>query len=29
VTAAHTDEMLDEALAAFGRVGRDLGLIAG
>jgi glycine C-acetyltransferase len=29
VTAAHTDEMLDTALAAFGRVGRELGLIAG
>jgi glycine C-acetyltransferase len=29
VTAAHTDEMLDEALAAFGRVGRELGLISG
>jgi glycine C-acetyltransferase len=29
VTAAHTDEMLDQALAAFARVGRDIGLIAG
>jgi glycine C-acetyltransferase len=29
VTAAHTDEMLDTALEAFGRVGRELGLIAG
>ena len=29
VTAAHTDEMLDTALGAFGRVGRELGLIAG
>ncbi len=29
VTAAHTDEMLDTALAAFGRVGHELGLIAG
>jgi glycine C-acetyltransferase len=29
VTAAHSDEMLDMALAAFGRVGRELGLIAG
>ncbi len=29
VTAAHTDEELDICLAAFGRVGRELGLIAG
>jgi glycine C-acetyltransferase len=29
VTAAHTDEMLDQALEAFGRVGRDLGAVAG
>jgi glycine C-acetyltransferase len=29
VTAAHTDEMLDTALEAFGRVGRGLALIAG
>jgi glycine C-acetyltransferase len=29
VTAAHTDEMLETALEAFGRVGRELGLIAG
>jgi glycine C-acetyltransferase len=29
VTAAHTDAMLDTALEAFGRVGRELGLIAG
>jgi glycine C-acetyltransferase len=29
ITAAHTDKMLDTALAAFGRVGRELGLIAG
>ncbi|MGZ8502806.1 MAG: aminotransferase class I/II-fold pyridoxal phosphate-dependent enzyme, partial [Candidatus Limnocylindrales bacterium] len=29
VTAAHTGEQLDTALAAFDRVGRDLGLIAG
>jgi glycine C-acetyltransferase len=29
VTAAHTDEMLDTALGAFRRVGRELGLIAG
>ncbi len=29
VTAAHSDEQLDMALAAFDRVGRDLGLIAG
>jgi glycine C-acetyltransferase len=29
VTAAHTDEMLDTALAAFDRVGRELGIIAG
>ena len=28
VTAAHTDEMLDRALAAFDRVGRELGVIA-
>jgi glycine C-acetyltransferase len=29
VTAAHTDALLDEALSAFDRVGRELGLIAG
>jgi glycine C-acetyltransferase len=29
VTAAHTDEMLDTALGAFDRVGRELGLVAG
>jgi len=29
VTAAHTDEMLDTALDAFGRVGRELGLVTG
>ena len=29
VTAAHTDDQLDRALAAFDRVGRELGLIAG
>ncbi|MDQ2965257.1 MAG: aminotransferase class I/II-fold pyridoxal phosphate-dependent enzyme, partial [Chloroflexota bacterium] len=29
VTAAHSDENLDTALAAFGRVGRAMGLIAG
>jgi glycine C-acetyltransferase len=29
VTAAHTDEMLDTALAAFDRVGRELALITG
>jgi glycine C-acetyltransferase len=29
VTAAHTDEMLDTALEAFARVGRELELIAG
>ena len=29
VTAAHTDEMLDTALGAFARVGRELGLIGG
>jgi glycine C-acetyltransferase len=29
VTAAHTDELLDRALAAFDRVGRELGVIAG
>jgi glycine C-acetyltransferase len=29
VTAAHTDQMLDQALAAFDRVGRELGVIAG
>jgi glycine C-acetyltransferase len=28
VTAAHTDEQLDTALEAFGRVGREMGLIA-
>ncbi len=27
VTAAHTDDMLDQALAAFDRVGRELGVI--
>ena len=29
VTAAHSDEELDTSLEAFGRVGRELGLIAG
>ena len=29
VTAAHTDQMLDQALDAFDRVGRELGVIAG
>ncbi len=29
VTAAHTDEMLDRALATFDRVGHELGVIAG
>jgi glycine C-acetyltransferase len=29
VTAAHTDEMLDTALAAFDRVGHELGIVAG
>ncbi len=29
VTAAHTDEMLDRALAAFDKVGRELGAISG
>jgi len=29
VTAAHTDEHLDRALAAFDRVGHELGVIAG
>ena len=29
VTAAHTDEHLDRAVAAFDRVGRELGVIAG
>ena len=29
VTAAHTDEELDRCLAAFARVGRELGLVAG
>jgi glycine C-acetyltransferase len=29
VTAAHSDAELDTCLAAFGRVGRELGLIAG
>ena len=29
VTAAHTDTMLDEALAAFDRVGHELGVIGG
>jgi glycine C-acetyltransferase len=29
VTAAHTDEMLDQALAAFSRVGHELRVIAG
>jgi glycine C-acetyltransferase len=29
VTAAHAAEQLDIALAAFDRVGRELGLIAG
>jgi glycine C-acetyltransferase len=29
VTAAHTDEMLDAALSAFDRVGRELAIITG
>ncbi len=29
VTAAHTDELLDQALAAFDRVGHELGVISG
>ncbi len=29
VTAAHTDDLLDQALAAFDRVGRELGVITG
>jgi glycine C-acetyltransferase len=29
VTAAHTDELLDQALSAFDRVGRELGVTAG
>jgi glycine C-acetyltransferase len=29
VSAAHTDEQLDRALAAFDRVGHELGVIAG
>ena len=29
VTAAHTDELLDRALEAFAKVGRELGVIAG
>jgi len=29
VTAAHTDELLDRALGAFARVGREIGLIGG
>jgi glycine C-acetyltransferase len=29
VTAAHSDEHLDTALAAFDKVGREMGLIAG
>ncbi len=29
VTAAHTDDELDACLAAFGRVGRELGVVAG
>jgi glycine C-acetyltransferase len=29
VTAAHTDELLDQALSAIDRVGRELGVIAG
>jgi glycine C-acetyltransferase len=29
VTAAHTDELLDRALEAFGTVGREMGLITG
>ncbi|MHB8891047.1 MAG: glycine C-acetyltransferase [Candidatus Limnocylindrales bacterium] len=29
VTAAHTDELLDQAVAAFDRVGRELGVTAG
>jgi glycine C-acetyltransferase len=28
VTAAHTDDELDTCLAAFGRVGRELGVVA-
>jgi glycine C-acetyltransferase len=27
VTAAHTDEQLDQALQAFGKVGRELGVL--
>ena len=29
VTAAHTDDLLDQALSAFDRVGRELGVTAG
>jgi glycine C-acetyltransferase len=29
VTAAHTDELLDQALEAFGTVGREMGLVSG
>ena len=29
VTAAHSDDELDSCLAAFGRVGRELGVVAG
>jgi len=29
VTAAHTDQMLDQALEAFDRVGRELGVTGG
>jgi glycine C-acetyltransferase len=29
VTAAHGDDQLDRALEAFGKVGRELGLISG
>ena len=29
VSAAHTDDQLDRALAAFDRVGRELGVTAG
>jgi glycine C-acetyltransferase len=29
VTAAHTDEQLDQAVGAFDRVGRELGLTSG
>jgi glycine C-acetyltransferase len=29
VTAAHSDEQLDQALEAFGRIGRELGIVGG